>query len=83
MDAGEPGSDGPMSMSMLCIDTCMHTRTLYVASKSDMEVFIHVSLPALERAVCRHGLLEQRQEASCSRKGQQCYLSCCQHGQLC
>lgn len=31
MDAGEPGSDGPMSMSMLCIDTCMHTGPLHVA----------------------------------------------------
>ena len=80
MDAGEPGSDCPMSMSMLCIDTCMHTRTLPVASEKDKEVSTRGCLPALEGFLRRQYWLEQHQEASCSGKGQQYHLSCCQHG---
>ena len=43
MDAGEPGSDGPMSMSMLCIDTCMHTKSLNEASESNIPFFIRAN----------------------------------------
>ena len=39
-DAGEPGSDGPMSIIMLCKDTCTHTSNLTVACET-----VHSRMP--------------------------------------